>query len=237
VFFIKVNVLGVEFDHISRDQALKKLKSYLDYNKGHIVVTPNPEIIMKTQSDMNFKEMINDSDLILADGIGVLIGAKILGKKINNRVEGCDLTERLLLSLDSTQKVFLLGGKPGVAEKAAYNLKARNDQLNVCGFSHGYDSIEHLKDLVMNSKPDIVIVGLGSPTQERFMHLYKDHFSEKLMIGVGGALDIYANELPRAPKFIRSIGMEWMFRAIKEPSRIKRFKVFGPFIMNCLRSK
>ncbi len=222
----KVNILGVKVDMVNIPQAADKIMGYFNEDRLHTVFTPNSEIIMQAYRDPEFCKMLNDADMLTADGIGVVYASKILKKPINERAAGYDIARRVLEKLNYTDhKLFLFGGKPGVAEEAAKNLKKEYPELNIAGTRNGYFKTEEEEDIVNqinSSGADIVFVCLGAPKQEQWISAHSDELKVKVAMGIGGSLDVFAGRVERAPDFWCKIGMEWFYRLVKEPWRIGR---------------
>lgn len=222
----KVNILGVYVDTVTISQAADKIMGFFNEDRLHSVFTPNSEIIMAAYRDPEFCEMLNNSDLLTADGIGVVYASRILKKPINERAAGYDIARKVLEKLNYTDhKLFLFGGKPGVAEEAAANLKKEYPELNIVGTRNGYFSADDEADIVDEinaSGADIVFVCLGAPKQEKWINSHKDELNVRVAMGIGGSLDVFAGRVERAPDFWCKIGMEWFYRLVKEPWRIGR---------------
>lgn len=222
----KVNILGVYVDTVTISQAADKIMGFFNEDRLHSVFTPNSEIIMAAYRDPEFCEMLNNSDLLTADGIGVVYASRILKKPINERAAGYDIARKVLEKLNYTDhKLFLFGGKPGVAEEAAANLKKEYPELNIVGTRNGYFSADDEADIVDEinaSGADIVFVCLGAPKQEKWINSHKDELNARVAMGIGGSLDVFAGRVERAPDFWCKIGMEWFYRLVKEPWRIGR---------------
>lgn len=222
----KVNILGVYVDTVTISQAADKIMEFFNEDRLHSVFTPNSEIIMAAYRDPEFCEMLNNSDLLTADGIGVVYASRILKKPINERAAGYDIARKVLEKLNYTDhKLFLFGGKPGVAEEAAANLKKEYPELNIVGTRNGYFSADDEADIVDEinaSGADIVFVCLGAPKQEKWINSHKDELNVRVAMGIGGSLDVFAGRVERAPDFWCKIGMEWFYRLVKEPWRIGR---------------
>ena len=199
---------------------------FFNEDRIHTVFTPNSEIIMAAYRDPEFCEMLNNSDLLTADGIGVVYASRILKKPINERAAGYDIARKVLEKLNYTNhKLFLFGGKPGVADEAAANLKKEYPELNIVGTRNGYFSADDEADIVNEinaSGADIVFVCLGAPKQEKWINAHKDELKVRVAMGIGGSLDVFAGRVERAPDFWCKIGMEWFYRLVKEPWRIGR---------------
>ncbi|MCL2610107.1 MAG: WecB/TagA/CpsF family glycosyltransferase [Defluviitaleaceae bacterium] len=224
---IKVDVLGVKIHVISMKQALGVLNSFLKTDELKQVVTPNPEIIMKARKDKRLKAIINRADLIVPDGIGVVLA----NRRIKERVTGIDLITNFFRT-GVPLKVYLLGAEPDVAEKAALNISKKYPNVEIIGTYHGFFSSfeidEILQDIEQNS-PDLLLVGLGSPRQEEWIFYKKP--KAKIAIGCGGSIDVFAGKVKRAPAIFRKLNLEWLYRVIKEPVRLKRLLIMPLFLI------
>lgn len=218
---MKIDVLGLGFDNVRMDEAVERALSLMGEKRGSYVCTPNPEGLLCCRKDPAARAAMQGADLVLPDGVGVLMGAKILGRPLKERVPGIDFCAALLARMEGT--VFLLGAKPGVAERAAQALEARYPNISVCGWSDGYFSDEEaLWQQIAARKPDFLAVCLGMPKQELFMARHAGDPRVGLMAGLGGTLDVLAGDVLRAPAFFIRHKIEWLYRLMREPKRIKR---------------
>ncbi len=228
----ETHILGVKINSVTMDDAIGFSEDF--FNGGvHSVFTPNPEIIMLAQKDKRLKEILNSADLTLADGIGVVIASRLLRNPLPERVAGFDFVCRLF---DSGRSFYLFGAKPGIAEEAAKRLRERG--VKVVGTHHGYfeDDGEIIAD-INEKKPDILLVCLGAPKQEKWIADNKDKLSVSLCLGVGGTLDVLSGNAKRAPLFFQKCGLEWLYRAVCQPSRLFRLAALPRFLIYVLRSK
>ncbi len=228
---MRISILGVGFDNITMDQAISACLDLM--KKGGYVATPNPEIVWLCRKDQQALSCINSADLVVADGIGIIYAGRILKKPFQSRIPGMDLATNLISKLAETGgSVFLFGAKPGVAEKAAENLIARHPGLTVAGTADGYfQDPKPIIQKICDTKPDFLLVCLGAPKQEIFMHTHQGDLPPCLMMGLGGVLDGYAGNAKRAPKSWRKLGLEWLYRLILQPSRIKRMIKLPAFLV------
>lgn len=234
----KVNILGVKLDMVNILQAAQKIMEYLKEDRLHTVFTPNSEIIMAAYRDNEFKKILNAADMLTADGIGVVYASKILKKPINERAAGYDIACNVLEKLKNTDyKLFLFGGKPGVAEKAAQNIKNNYPGINISGTRNGYFKSEDESEIIEqinNSGADIVFVCLGAPKQEKWIYAHKNDLNVKVAMGIGGSLDVFAGEVKRAPDIFCKLGLEWFYRLCKEPQRIGRMMDLPKFAVTVM---
>ena len=221
-----VDVHGVMIDNITMSEAVNRLLSFLDEEKNHTVYTPNSEIIMKAHRDADLKNTLNASDMLVADGAGVVLASKILGNRLTEKVSGIDLVKNLFsYTFKKEISFFFLGGKNGVAQEAKEKVCDLYPGVKVTGCNDGYFSPEQEKDIIdkiNSSNADILLVGLGAPKQEKWIHKNKENLKVKVCIGIGGALDVFAGRAKLAPDFFRRNGLEWLYRLYKEPWRFKR---------------
>lgn len=238
---MKVNILNIPFDNISNKEALDKLLEFLNEEKNHLLVTPNPEIVMEAQNNKLLFNIIKEADLVIPDGIGVVLASRLLNDKIRERVAGCDLIFELFNYINDTKEtVYLLGGKPGVAKKAKSLMEKKYKNINIVGFHHGYfNNTEELLIIneIKNLKPSILLVGLGCPRQEEWIYKNKDILPVKISAGIGGSIDVMSGNTKRAPIIFRKLNLEWLHRIMLEPSRIARVKKIPLFFLMVLKSK
>ncbi len=229
----KVNILGVHVDMVNISEAADLIMRFLSEDKFHAVFTPNSEIIMHAYKNSEFAALLNRADLLTADGIGVVYASKILKKPIKERAAGYDIARQVLEKMNYTDhKLFLFGGKPGVAEEAKARLLKDYPKLNIAGLRNGYFKPEEEAEIVEeinNSGADIVFVCLGAPKQEEWIDRRRDELRVRVAMGIGGSLDVFAGKVQRAPEFFRKTGLEWFYRLCKEPWRIGRMMELPKF--------
>ncbi len=229
----RIDVLGVGFDDLTMEEAIEAALPLAAGRGAAYAVTPNPEIVMMARSDGALARALGGADLVLADGIGVVKGAQILGTPLKGRVPGidfaCALMERLA---ERGGSVYLFGAKPGVAERAGEELARRYPGLEIAGASDGYFTDDGpVVEKINAASPDLLMVCLGSPKQELWMEAHAGGLSVGLMAGLGGSLDVLAGEVKRAPESWQRLGLEWLYRLIKEPRRIGRMMKLPLFVL------
>ncbi len=236
---VRTEIMGVTFDNVTLEEAVRKGSELAEGPGFSYVVTPNPEIVNLARADESYRDLLNGAGLVLPDGIGVIKAANILGRPMKERVPGIDFASGLLAEMDKTGgRLFLLGAKPGVAEQAAENLKARYPGLVICGANDGYfKESAPVVEKVRSAEPDVVFVCLGAPKQERWMAEYGPRTGAHLMVGLGGALDVFAGNVKRAPVLWQKLGMEWAYRLIREPSRIGRMAKLPLFLVDAKKER
>ena len=245
----KVNIFGIKVDNITLEEASEIVENYLVEDGLKTISTPNTEIVMIAKEDEYLQEIINSSDLVIPDGIGLIYGSRIRKRPLKERVTGFDLSIKLLeIANRKGYSLFLLGGKEGVAKRASENIKNKYPNIKLAGYHHGFFKGSHIGykdheeelniiDMINESKPDIIFVGLGFPRQEIWIWENKNRIHGKVIIGNGGTMDILAGDLKRAPEIFQRLGLEWFYRLIKEPKRIKRQIALPKFILYVLFNK
>ncbi len=231
---MRVDVLGVAFDNVTPEEAADRALALLEEDGPHLVATPNPEIVQRANKDRAFAEILAGADLVVPDGVGVIYAAKILGRPLKSRVPGIDLAAALMGRVVGTGKrLFLLGAAPGVAEQAAVNLRAAYPGLVVCGTHDGYfEEDGPVIDAIRRAEADIVFVCLGAPKQEKWIAAHGEAAGARLYLGLGGSLDVFAGKAERAPERFQRLGLEWLYRLLKEPSRIGRMAKLPLFLVS-----
>lgn len=236
---MRVELLGVGFDDLTMEEAVRRGCELLQRDGAHYVVTPNPEIVETCRKDAAAMAAVNGADLVLADGIGVVYGAKLRKTPLKCRVPGIEFAAEMLAKCAELQKsVFLLGSKPGIAERAAERMQERFPGLRIAGTADGYFKDDAAAaSQVRASGADMVFVCLGAPKQEKFMQQYAEATGAHLLIGLGGSLDVFAGVTERAPRFYREHGLEWFYRLMKDPRRIGRMMKLPLFLLHVAGEK
>lgn len=221
---MKTDIMGLQFDNITMEEALDAAKALLQGEHAARVVTPNAEIAYEALHDENMRTLLNSAELMLPDGAGVVLASKILKTPLKQKVAGVDFADGLLGVLETTgQSLYLLGSKPGIGELAAQKMMQKHPRLRIAGIADGYFQDEApVIDKINASGADALFVCLGAPKQEQFMARHQKALHVKLMAGLGGSLDSFAGTVKRAPKWMIRLNLEWLYRLIKEPKRFKR---------------
>ena len=235
---MKINILGVAFDALTLGEAEERADALLCSGAGGYIVTANPEIVLRCREDAAYAAAVNGAKLVLADGVGDLCAARILGTPLPGRVAGADLVPRLLARLaERGGSVFLYGARPGVAERAGESLQSACPGLRIAGTENGYISDETaLLEALEREKPDLLLLGLGAPRQELWMAENRQR-TPAVMIGVGGLLVVFAGDIPRAPEAWQRLGLEWLYRLLREPRRFKRVIRLPKILLLALRER
>lgn len=237
----KINVRGVDFDNVTKSEAVALLVSRLEEGKRTVVFTPNSEIVQACIEDESFLDVIRYADVTLPDGIGVIKAASILGTPLKEKVAGVEIGEALFSALaDTSHSFFFFGGQkengdtPAVCEIAALKMTEKYG-CKTAGTRHGYfakDGAENDMTIekINRSGADVLYVCLGSPAQEKWIKDNADRLDGvKLILGLGGSLDIYAGISKRAPSIFIKTGLEWLWRLLCEPSRLFRMMKLPKF--------
>jgi N-acetylglucosaminyldiphosphoundecaprenol N-acetyl-beta-D-mannosaminyltransferase len=229
----KISVLGVEFNSLTPAQAVSAaLLGDVAADNSAFIVTPNPEIVWLARSDAELRAALAAAALVLPDGIGIIYGAKILGTQLRGRVTGIGFAEALFEQLAAQGKsVFLLGARPAVAAAAGERLAQRYSGLRLAGVHDGYFTDDGEVIAAINAaRPDLLLVCLGAPKQELWIYRNRAKLAVPLAACLGGALDVWAGTVKRAPKMWQKLGLEWLYRLIKEPKRIGRMMSLPKFL-------
>lgn len=245
----KVKIFGVNINNTTLDEVVSLLEDYLGGDKLKTIYTPNTEIVMAAKENNSLRDLINKGDLVIPDGIGLIYGSKIRKKPLRERVTGFDTSMKLLELADkNSHSLYLLGCKDGVAKVAAENIEKDYPNVDVVGYHHGFFKGSHLglenepeeEEIIQEInrlKPDIIFVGLGFPKQETWIEANKQRISGKVIIGNGGVMDILAGNSKRAPDIFIKLGLEWLYRLIQDPARIKRQIVLPKFLLQVIFDK
>ena len=236
---MRTDVLGVAFDNVTLDEAVDRALAMLEEDGPHMVATPNPEMVQRAKKDREFAGILSQAELVIPDGVGVVHAAKILGRPLKGRVPGIDFASALMGRMAGTgRRLYLLGAAPGVAEQAAVNLRAAYPGLVVCGARDGYfqDDGPVIED-IRRARADVVFVCLGFPKQEKWIAAHGGAAGARLYIGLGGALDVFAGKVERAPESFQRLGLEWLYRLIRQPSRIGRMAKLPLFLVSAVGAR
>lgn len=217
------------FNKLYKDSAesfYKKLKLFLKNDEKNFIVTANPETFMLSENDQEMQKLLYDPKTILVpDGIGIVKATRKIGYDIKERITGIDIAWQLLSYGNELKKtIYLFGSKPEVIESMKNVLSKNYPDLTIVGASDGYvkDRDKVFKEIIKLS-PDIVLVALGIPHQEKLIYKHLAKFDKGIFVGVGGSFDVISGHKKRAPKIFIKLNLEWLYRIICEPKRLKRF--------------
>lgn len=245
-------MFSIDIDNLTLKEACEVVIQYAkDKNSFKYVVTPNVDHIIKLQKDLEFKKVYKKASLVLADGKPLVWASRLLKKPLKEKVSGSDLFPIVCKrASEENLKLFFLGGKEGVAAKAAKNLKKKHNNLNVVGvysppFGFENSKVENKKivRIINERKPDILFVGLGAPKQEKWIYQNLYNIKVPVSLGIGASFDFEAGTIKRAPQWLQNIGFEWLWRFFQEPKRLfKRYfiedtKFFHLLLLEILKKK
>lgn len=230
--------MGIMIDPFSMEETVHKIHQAVKLKQRLRVVTANPELIMRSGREASLRELINSADIVTADGVGVVWAASVLGTPVKERVTGIDLLHALFPWAGTEKwRIFFLGGKPEVAKLAANRVANEYPGISWQA-AHGYFQPDEEPDLVsciQEFQPDLLLVGLGAPRQEYWIANHQDLAA--VCIGVGGSFDALSGLVRRAPRWIRDLRVEWLYRLAKEPKRWRRQLALPRFVIRVLQAK
>ncbi len=202
------------------------LEDLLIKNKKKFIITVNPEIIMKSYKNIEIKEMLlNDNNILVPDGISIIKKAKQYNINIKERITGVDISSKALEICNKNKKsIYLFGSKKEVLDKLIININQKYPNINIVGFSDGYvEDKDKIMQEIISLSPDLILIALGVPNQELLINKYIEKAKKGVFIGVGGTFDVLSGCKKRAPKLFIKLNLEWLYRIICEPTRLKRF--------------
>jgi len=231
--------LGVGFDNVTVEEAADRAMALLELPGPHLAATPNPEIVQMARKDPAYARLLAGAALVLPDGVGVVHAARILGRPLKGRAPGVEFAGALMERMAGTGKrLYLLGAKPGVAQAAAEKLRDRYPGLMICGVHDGYFQEDGpVAEDIRRAGADVVFVCLGAPKQEKWIGKNGGDTGARLLVGLGGSLDVFAGNVKRAPAAFRRLGLEWFYRLLTQPSRIGRMAKLPLFLVEAVRER
>ncbi|NLM21037.1 MAG: WecB/TagA/CpsF family glycosyltransferase [Peptococcaceae bacterium] len=233
-----MDILGTRIDLLNLQESMSRIFRAVASGKKLWIVTANPELIYRGAKDKKLQATISSADFILPDGIGVVWAAHLFGAEKVERVTGIDLTLKILEEGQQHRwRIFLLGSKPEIVKKAVYNLRQKYPAIDFA-YHHGYFSPEEepaVLEKIERFAPHILLVGLGAPKQEYWNAAYKG--SAQIRMGVGGTIDVLSGEVKRAPQFFRAHNLEWLYRLVSQPARIRRQIVLPLYVCKVLKQR
>jgi N-acetylglucosaminyldiphosphoundecaprenol N-acetyl-beta-D-mannosaminyltransferase len=238
---VQTRVLGVRVDAVTMNKAVEILEKFIAERIPRLVATANAEMIMATKSDSYLAQILEQADLIVPDGAGVVWAARYQGCKVPERVAGYDLVQRLLAQAASHgYRVYFFGGAEGVADKAYQTAKKRYPGLKLAGTRNGFFSEENellIIEEIRSSQPDILLTALGVPKQEKWLATHLTELNVPVSIGVGGTFDVMAGNMKRAPLWMQRFNLEWLFRLLMQPTRALRMLALPRFVLAVVGAK
>lgn len=237
----RIAVLDVMIDVVTMKEAVETVKQFILQKNSSLIVTPNAEMIMMANQDKQLANIINHADLVVPDGAGVVWAARYQGDYMPERVAGYDLVQNLLIEAAKEKyRIYFLGGAPGIAEKAKKIAEERYLGVQIVGTHNGFFSIEDESEIVneiRRCQPDILLVALGVPRQEKWLEKYKKELNIPVAIGIGGTFDVMAGAVQRAPLWMQRYNLEWLFRLLSEPKRAVRMLALPRFVIKVITAK
>ena len=237
----RVEVLGVGFDPVDLSGAVERVAAFAADRTAHLVVTANVEMVVAARRAPDLRDILARAALVVADGVGVVWGSRQLGRPLPGRVPGIDLATRLCgEAARRGWRVYLLGGAPGVAAAAAARLRESHPRITIVGTGSGYFGSDEDRDVVQairDASPTLLLAGLGSPQQERWLSRHLEALGAPVAMGVGGTIDVWAGRARRAPRIMQALGLEWCYRLIRQPRRLGRQMAIPYFMAAVCRER
>lgn len=229
----RVEILGISVDPVTMPEALARIERFIEEGVPRIVVTADASGLVAAQSDKQWRQIIENADLVTPDSVGVVWASQKMGEPIKERVSGVDLVDEICaLSATKGYRLYFLGAAPGIAEKAAVELCAKNTGANIVGTRDGFFDAAQEDGVVAeirDSKPDVLFVAMGIPKQEKFIALHLYEIAAKVSIGVGGSFDVLSGSVKRAPVFVQRLRLEWLWRLINNPRKWRKVMALPKF--------
>lgn len=230
----------LDFNVFNEDK--ESLMNYVEGLDKVNIISGNPEVLFNGLNNSTLHKSFNDKDsIIIPDGVGTVIASKLIKEPVKEKIAGIDVVREVLIKANKEgRSVYFLGATEEVVLKCVKNIKEDYPNLNIAGYHNGFFDLNNCEDIIgsiKESRPWAVLVAMGSPRQEIFIEKIKNITGTKIYMGVGGVFDIFAGNLKRAPKWMISLGLEWMYRVIKEPFRIKRLISIPKFLLIVLKNR
>ncbi|MDD4799375.1 MAG: WecB/TagA/CpsF family glycosyltransferase [Clostridia bacterium] len=236
-----MKILGIRVDSVDMIESLSRIAELIKSKKPSQVVTLNAEILYNAQDDEKTKTVIEHAAMVTPDGAGILWAASKLGHPLKERVTGIDLLQELCRQAPyNGWKLYFLGAAPQVAQTAAAKLREQNNSIQIVGTHDGYFNKEEEKNIladIADKKPDLLFVAMGAPRQDIWIYDHQDELPPLVAIGVGGSLDVLAGIVKRAPASFQRLKLEWLWRLLKQPSRIGRMMALPKFVIAVNKSR
>jgi len=237
----RVKILGVKVDAVTMAQAVERVANLIAEKKSSLVATANAEMLLRATHDAELKSILNAAKLVVPDGAGTVWAARHLGKFMPERVAGADLVQELMkISPQRAWKIFMFGAAPGIADKAKSKAEKIFPGIKIVGTRNGYFTAADEPEIIAqikNSRPDILLAALGVPKQEKWLAAHMNELGVPVSIGVGGTFDVMAGVVKRAPLWMQRAKLEWLFRAMLQPSRAGRLVALPKFVWKVHQQK
>jgi len=229
-----VSILGVRVHQVGMQDALLAIERWVAERTPRMVITADANALVLAQEDKEFRALLMDADLVTPDGAGLLWAARRLGQPFPERVPGVGLVAQLTrLSHERGYRLYFVGAAPGVAERAAHALLQRFPNAQIVGIMHGYFTPESESSVlthICEARPDVLLVGMGMPRQEKWIARHKQRLGVPVSVGVGGSFDVYAGVVRRAPCWMQRYGLEWLWRLLQDPRKIAKVRNLPRFV-------
>ncbi len=237
-----IEILGYPIYSGYKKEILNDIEEIVSSEGCVHIVSGNPEVLYQGLFEKPlYENFTSKRSLIIPDGVGVIFSAKVKGLKVKEKIAGIEVMQDIISYCNRKNKsIYLLGSKDSIVRKCKINIEATYKDINVVGYKDGYFDLDNCDDIIEDinkCNPDVLFVAMGCPRQERFIIKHMDKLHCKLFMGVGGSFDILAGELKRAPKWMITFGIEWLYRILKEPFRIKRMKSIPKFMIRAIIGK
>lgn len=237
----RIHILGIPVDSLTMEETIVTVEKAIENGNKTRIITANAEMIMQAQDHGGLRNCLEKATLVVPDGAGVVWAAKEIGSMIPERVAGIDLAKNLMqMSAQKGFGVYFFGAAPGIAQLAAENIRKSFPELSISGIRDGFyseaDEDQIIKE-INDSGAKLLFVALGSPKQELWLEKYRDSLSPMLHMGVGGSFDVFAGKVDRAPKWMQKNSLEWLYRALGQPSRWKRLLALPKFVFAVKKQK
>jgi N-acetylglucosaminyldiphosphoundecaprenol N-acetyl-beta-D-mannosaminyltransferase len=235
---MKTRLLKYNVFNGTKEELIENIKSYKKIN----IISGNPEVLYNgIKNEALFNNFDEENSIIIPDGIGIVISAKLVRQPVKEKIPGIEVMGELLKYLMNSNKgVYFLGAKEEVLLECLDNIKAKFPKLHITGFHNGYfdiDNCQEIVDDIIEKNPDAIFIAMGAPRQEILISRYFQILPCSIFMGVGGSFDVYARKVNRAPRWMIKLGLEWLYRVAKEPSRIPRLLVIPKFIILVIKER
>jgi len=235
---MSVKILGYEVYSNTKKALIEEISSMDKVN----IISGNPEILYNgLNNKFLFDNFTSENTIIIPDGVGVVLASKLLGTPVKEKVAGIEVMEDIIKKCEAEGKdIYLIGTKQEILEACIGNIQKKYPKLRIAGFHNGFFDLDNCSDIIddiKTSNPYAIFVAMGSPRQEKFIVKYINELPCSVYMGVGGSFDIFAGVLKRAPRWMIKLGLEWLYRVIKEPFRIKRLGAIPVFLIKVMRNK
>jgi N-acetylglucosaminyldiphosphoundecaprenol N-acetyl-beta-D-mannosaminyltransferase len=223
-----MNILNVRYDNYPFEESIQRCVDLLRQPKKSNIFYLNVDCVYRAEQDVEYRQIVNAADMVMPDGVGIQAATRLFGDRMKVGTNVTDFFSALIRKLAETHcKIFLLGGREGVAKLAAEKLKAAIPSIQIVGTHSGFfDSDEIVLQRINNTGADVLIVAMGVPIQEKWIRKNRERLNSKVCIGVGALLDFWSGQVTRAPEFVKRVKLEWFWRMLMEPKRLwKRYLV------------